>query len=100
MRMRPTVDVLQACEHAQGGGLTAAGGADEDEELTVRNVEAQLVDSRLIGTGVHAGRVIEGYACHVQFLPTGRYVPDDPLWGDRGASSPTECERGSFRARD
>ncbi|EJG14434.1 hypothetical protein HMPREF1136_0382 [Actinomyces sp. ICM47] len=43
--------------------------------------------------------MIEGYACHVQFLPTGRYVPDDPLWGDRGASSPTGYERGSFRAR-
>ena len=95
-----TVDVLQAREHAQGGGLAAAGGADQDEEFAVGDVEAQLVDGGLVGARVDASRVIEGNGCHVQFLPTGRYVPDDPLWGDRGASSPTECERGSFRARD
>ncbi len=48
-----------------------------------------------IGTGVHAGRVIEGYACHVQFLPTGGYVPDDPLWATVGIFA---TGRGSFRA--
>ena len=95
-----SVDVLQACEHTQGGGLAAAGGADQDEELAVSNIEAELVDGGLVGARVHASRVIKGNGCHVEFLPTGRYVPDDPLWGDRGASSPTECERGSFRARD
>ena len=29
------VDVLEAGEHAQRGGLAAAGGTDEDEELAV-----------------------------------------------------------------
>src|SRR5699024_9711051 len=29
-------DLLQAGDHAQGGGLAAAGGADEDDELLIR----------------------------------------------------------------
>ena len=72
------VDVLQAREHAQRGGLTAAGRADEDEELAVLDFEVELVDGGLVGTRVDAGRLVKSDGCHGVFLPTGRYVPDDP----------------------
>ena len=31
-------DLLQTGDHAQGGGLTATGGADENDKLLVRDV--------------------------------------------------------------
>ena len=40
------VDLFEAGEHAQRRGLAAAGGADEDEELAVGDLEVQLVDRR------------------------------------------------------
>ena len=36
-------DRLQARDHAQRGGLAAAGGADENDELAVRNVNAEVI---------------------------------------------------------
>jgi len=38
------VDLFEAREHPQRGGLAAAGGADEDEELAIRDVDVELVD--------------------------------------------------------
>ena len=43
--------VLEAGEHAQGGGLAAAGGADEHHELAVLDVEVERV---------HGGRSLPG----------------------------------------
>ena len=40
------VDLFEAGEHAQRGGLSATGGADEDEEFAVGDVEVELVDRR------------------------------------------------------
>ena len=37
-------DLLQAGNHPQRGGLTAAGGADKDDELLVLNVQIELLD--------------------------------------------------------
>jgi hypothetical protein len=37
-------DVLQAGHHAQGGGLAAAGRADQDQELAVGDVQVQVLD--------------------------------------------------------
>jgi hypothetical protein len=75
------VDLLETCEHAQGGGLAATRRADQDEELPVGDVEVQLVDGGLGGTGIHPGRVLERHSCHDLSDPfTGRYVPDGPLW--------------------
>jgi hypothetical protein len=37
-------DVLQAGDHAEGGGLATARGADEDDELTVGDVEVDALD--------------------------------------------------------
>ena len=39
-------DLLQAGHHAQGGGLAAAGGADQHDELLVRDLQIEVVDRR------------------------------------------------------
>src|SRR5690606_34129477 len=39
-------DVLEARDHAQQRGLAAAGGADEDDEFAVRDVEVDALDDR------------------------------------------------------
>ena len=39
---RALVDVLEAGEHPQAGGLAATGGADQDEELAVADLEVEL----------------------------------------------------------
>ena len=39
-------DLLQAGHHAQGGGLAAAGGADQHDELLVGDVQVEVVDRR------------------------------------------------------
>lgn len=54
----PAVDVLQPREHAQGGGLSAAGGADEDEELAVLDGDVELIDSGLLSARVHPGCLV------------------------------------------
>jgi len=40
-------DLLQPRHHPQGGGLAAAGGADQDHELLVADVQVHVLD------GVH-----------------------------------------------
>ena len=37
-------DLLQPGDHAQGGGLAAARGADQDDELPIRDVQGEIVD--------------------------------------------------------
>ena len=37
-------DILQACDHAQGGGLAAAGGTDQDDQLAVLDVQIEVID--------------------------------------------------------
>jgi len=55
-------DLLQSGEHAQRGRLPAAGRADEDEELAVADVDAEVVDG---GGLVEALReVLERDRCH------------------------------------
>jgi hypothetical protein len=58
------VDLFEAGEHAQGGGLAAAGGADEDEELAVLDVDVELVDAGLVVARVDPGGVVELDGCH------------------------------------
>ena len=53
------VDLFEAGEHAQRGGLAAAGGADEDEELAVGDLEVELVDGGAFGARVEAGCLVE-----------------------------------------
>jgi len=74
------VDVFEAGEHAQRGRLAAAGGADEDEELAIADVEVEPVDSGAFGARIGPGRMVESDGCHDEVFPfTGRNVPDDPL---------------------
>src|SRR5258708_5653211 len=40
--------LLEAGDHAQRGRLAAAAGADEDDEVSVHDVEARLVDDPLV----------------------------------------------------
>ena len=73
------VDVLQAREHAQGGGLTAAGGANEYEELAIGDLEVESVNAGAVIARVDTCGVLESHSCHEWCYPfTGRYVPDDP----------------------
>ena len=72
------VDLFEAGQHAQRRGLSAAGGADENQELAIGDLEVQLVDRGARAAGVQAGGVVERDGCHVFFSFTGRYVPDDP----------------------
>src|SRR6185312_1357142 len=46
------VDVLETGQHAQAGRLATARGADEDEELTVTDLEIELVDRGARGSRV------------------------------------------------
>jgi hypothetical protein len=43
----PGIGLLEACDHAQGGGFAAAGRAEESEELGGAHLEAHFTD------GVH-----------------------------------------------
>ena len=36
--------ISQAGDHAQGGGLAAARGTDQDDELPIRDVQGEIVD--------------------------------------------------------
>lgn len=53
------VDVLQPREHPQRGGLAAAGGTDQDEELPVGDLDLQLVHRGLLRARVDARRLVE-----------------------------------------
>jgi hypothetical protein len=72
------VDLFEAGQHAQRRGLATAGGADEDQELAVGDLEVELVHGGARAPGVQAGCVVKGDGRHVLFSFTGRYVPDDP----------------------
>ena len=56
-------DLLQAGDAAQRGGLAAAGGADQDRELAVADLEVQVVDGDDI-LAVPLVHVIEGDGRH------------------------------------
>ena len=83
---RAVVDILQAGEHPQAGGLAATGGADQDEELPVADLQVELVDRGALGARVDPGRLRVRDRSHGEALPfTGRNVPDDPSEGAAGA---------------
>ena len=62
-------DFFQAGNHAQGGGLAAAGRADQNDKFLVLDVEVEVADSRH-AAGVHLVDVLQGYTCHNEFLLT------------------------------
>ena len=60
--MRPLADPLQPGDHPQRGRLAAAGRADEDEELAVRDLELEVVDGARAAEGLR--HVVEDDARH------------------------------------
>ena len=60
----PVVDLLEAGEHAQGGGLATPGGTDEDEELPVGYVDVEAVDRGSVVARVDPGGLVEFDSCH------------------------------------
>jgi hypothetical protein len=51
------VQRLQSREHAQRGRLAGTRRSDEHQQLTVPDLEVQVVDSRLGRPGVEPGRI-------------------------------------------
>ncbi|MPM14447.1 hypothetical protein SDC9_60809 [bioreactor metagenome] len=58
-----TGDVFQTCYHAEGRGLTTTGRSDEDDKLSVLDVNVDIVDG-LYSTIVHFANVLELYCGH------------------------------------
>ena len=58
------VDVLKTCEHAQGGGLSAAGGSNEDQEFAIGDFNVELVNSGLLCARVQTRCVIKSNCSH------------------------------------
>ena len=85
-------DVLQTGDHTQGGGLAAAGGAHQHDELLVGDLQTELLDSHnalvgdlkiallflgllalldllfLLGVGVDLLQVLQNDLCHTSWL--------------------------------
>ena len=77
--IRAARDLLEPREHAQRGGLAAAGRADEDHELAVVHVEVEVGDGKE-AVAVGLGHVVEGDSGHGLLLHgTGGRVHDPPL---------------------
>jgi hypothetical protein len=91
---RTAVDVLQAGEHPERGGLAAAGRADEDEELAVADLDVECVDRGALGPGEQTGGLVEGHGGHAMTPFTGRNVPDDPSRGTWCVGAVSDCEAG------
>ena len=73
------VHFLKASEHAQSGGLAAAGRADEHKELTILDIKIQIIHRGLVVARVDTSDVVEYDFCHNCNPFRGRYVPHDPL---------------------
>ena len=81
-------DILQTGDHPQGGGLAAAGGAHQHDELLVRDLQTELLDGHyallgdleaalflrrllallglflLLGVGVDLLQILQNHLCH------------------------------------
>ena len=55
-------DLLQAGDHPQGGGFTATGRADQDDEFAVGDLEVDAVDDG--GALVGFDDLAHGDGCH------------------------------------
>ena len=63
MRMVPQVGVLQAGDHPQGGGFSAARRPDQHQELPVADVEVHRGDGRQ-AAGIDFANVFERQIGH------------------------------------
>ena len=58
------VDLLQAREHPERGGLAATGWSDQDHEFAVADLQIEFVDGGVVCTRVDACRVLERNSGH------------------------------------
>ena len=57
-------DGLQTRDHTQGGGLAAAGGADQNDEFLVLDLKVEVGDDGLVCAVIDLGNVFEANGCH------------------------------------
>ena len=65
-------DLLEAGDHAQRGRFSATRGPDEHDELTVRDLEADIVDRGHVSAfvaGINFGNVFDGNLGHSDEAP-------------------------------
>ena len=67
-RDRAGVDPLEPRQHPEARGLATTRRTDEDEELSVLDIEREVVDRRAVGLGVGARCVVVGDGCHSAVL--------------------------------
>ena len=60
-------DLFQARDHAQGGGFAAAGGADEDHEFLVMDVQVEVVDGYHVVV-IYFFDIRQFHTCHLSLL--------------------------------
>src|SRR5690606_12988092 len=58
------VDIFQAGEHAQGGGLSATGRSNENEEFAIGDINVELVNSGVGAARLNASRIVKSYCRH------------------------------------
>ncbi|MCB5283754.1 hypothetical protein BJQ89_03528 [Arthrobacter sp. ES1] len=58
------VDVLETCEHPQGGRLATAGGSNEDQEFAIGDFNVELVNCGLVRARVHTCCVVKSNCSH------------------------------------
>ncbi len=103
---RAAVDVLEPGEHPQRGRLAAAGGADEDEELAVADLDVELVDGGPLRAREEPGGLVEGHSCHERTSFHRQVRAGRSEWrvvvtqGDRNAVTPSCPWRGPATPRD
>lgn len=59
---------LKTCQGAQGGGLSAAGWADEHQKLTICDFQVKVLDRGLGGVGVGDVDLLKSDLCHAPTL--------------------------------
>ena len=71
---RAAGDILQACDHAQGSGLAATGGPDEDHEFLVFDLQVKIMDRNDVFV-VNFFNMLKRYTCHVCIPPSISLLP-------------------------
>src|SRR5690606_30971275 len=71
-------DLLEACHHPQKRRLTAARWSDENDELTVVDVDVHVVD-RPSAPRIHLACVLERYRSHVGWVSFREDVPQPSM---------------------
>ena len=63
MYSSPLLIFFQTSDHAQGGGLTTAGGANQNDELLVGDLQVEVLNGGNVA-GVDLVDMTQANACH------------------------------------